>query len=159
MDQHEIDTELAASGALLQETSVVHLAYTGPDGTPRVVPVGFHWTGAELIVSTAATAPKVAALRARPDVAVAVDTGGLHSLSLRGRASIEIVDGIVPEYLAAARRNMGAEAAAEFERNCRALYVDGMARIAIAPTWARFYDFGTGRTPRFLRELAERTGH
>jgi hypothetical protein len=32
-----------------------------------------------------------------------------------------------------------------------------MARIAITPTWARFYDFGAGRVPRFLQELAERS--
>jgi hypothetical protein len=50
---------------------------------------------------------------------------------------------------------MGAEAAAEFERNCRALY-DRMARIAIAPSWVHFYDFGAGRLPKFLKELAER---
>jgi len=29
-----------------------------------------------------------------------------------------------------------------------------MARIAITPTWVRFYDFGAGRMPRFLQELA-----
>jgi hypothetical protein len=32
-----------------------------------------------------------------------------------------------------------------------------MARIAITPTWARFYDFGTGRVPRYLQELAGRS--
>jgi hypothetical protein len=31
-----------------------------------------------------------------------------------------------------------------------------MARIAIAPQWVRYYDFGAGRMPRFLQELAER---
>jgi hypothetical protein len=30
-----------------------------------------------------------------------------------------------------------------------------MARIAITPGWARYYDFGAGRIPRFLQELAE----
>jgi hypothetical protein len=50
---------------------------------------------------------------------------------------------------------MSAEAAAEFEKNCREMY-DQMARIAIVPGWVRFYDFGAGRTPRFLSELAER---
>ena len=74
---------------------------------------------------------------------------------MRGRASVEIVDGLVPEYLAAARKSMGTEAAAEFEKNCREMY-DQMARIAIAPSWVRFYDFGVGRMPKFLKELAER---
>ena len=36
----------------------------------------------------------------------------------------------------------------------RAMY-DRMARIAITPTWVRFYDFGAGRMPRFLKELTE----
>ena len=74
---------------------------------------------------------------------------------MRGRANVQIVEGLVPEYIAAARRSMGAEAAAEFEKNCREMY-DQMARIAIVPNWVRFYDFGEGRMPRFLKELAER---
>ncbi len=78
---------------------------------------------------------------------------GARSLSVRGRATVEIVDGVVPEYLAAARRTMDADAAAEFEQNVRCMY-DQMARIAITPTWVRFYDFGAGRMPRFLQELA-----
>ncbi|MFC7331111.1 hypothetical protein ACFQRF_25565, partial [Marinactinospora rubrisoli] len=73
---------------------------------------------------------------------------------VRGVAHLTIVDGVVPEYLAAARKNFDAAYAAKFERNCRALY-DRMARIAVEPRWARFYDFGAGRVPRFLAELAE----
>jgi hypothetical protein len=124
-----------------------------------VIPVGFYWTGTEFVISTAETAPKVAALSARPDVALAIDRGdapgGARALSVRGRVEISIVEGVVEEYLAAARKSMDAAAAAEFERNCRQMY-DRMARIAITPTWARYYDFGIGRMPRFLRELAER---
>jgi hypothetical protein len=48
---------------------------------------------------------------------------------------------------------MDAAAAAEFERNVRGMYKQ-MARIAITPLWVRFYDFGAGRMPRFLQELA-----
>ena len=161
MEQHEIEAELSVPGAheLLTSTSAAHLAYVGEDGTPRVVPVGFFWTGTEFVVSTAATAPKVTALQGRPDVALSVDGGDApaqaRALSVRGRASVEIVDGVVPEYLAAARQSMTAEAAAEFERNCRDMY-DQMARIAIVPNWVRFYDFGTGRMPAFLKELADR---
>ncbi len=161
MQRQDIDDELSLPGAqeLLESTSAAHLAYTGQDGTPRVVPVGFFWTGEQFVVSTATTAPKVAALSARPEVALAIDAGNTpeqaRSLSVRGRASVEIVDGVVPEYLAAARKTMDAQAAAEFERNCRELY-GRMARIAITPDWVRYYDFGAGRMPRFLRDLAER---
>jgi hypothetical protein len=30
-----------------------------------------------------------------------------------------------------------------------------MVRISIEPRWARFYDFGAGRMPAFLVELAK----
>ncbi|HEY4332619.1 MAG TPA: pyridoxamine 5'-phosphate oxidase family protein [Ilumatobacteraceae bacterium] len=161
MDHNVIAAELAVPGAqeLLATTSSGHLAYTTADGSPRVVIVAYFWTGTEFVVSTATTAPKVAALQARPDVALSIDGGDTpgtaRALSVRGRATVEIVDGLVPEYIAAARKSMDATAAAEFEENCRAMY-DQMARIAIAPTWLRFYDFGAGRMPTFLKELAER---
>ena len=53
------------------------------------------------------------------------------------------------------RRTTITEAVAEFEQNSREMY-DQMARIAITPHWVRYYDFGAGRLPRFLQELAER---
>ncbi|MGZ4683514.1 MAG: pyridoxamine 5'-phosphate oxidase family protein [Acidimicrobiales bacterium] len=161
MDRRDIEAELSTTGAqeLLTSTSAAHLAYIGEDGTPRVIPVGFFWTGDQAVVATATTAPKVAALSARPDVALAIEAGDTpdqaRALSLRGRASVEIVDGVVPEYLAAARKTMDAQAAAEFERSVRGMY-DQMARIAITPHWVRYYDFGVGRMPRFLQELAEK---
>jgi Pyridoxamine 5'-phosphate oxidase len=160
MDRQDIDDELSTTGAqeLLTSPSAAHLAYIGKDGTPRVIPVGFFWTGDEVVIATATTSPKVAALSARPDVALAIDAGDTpdqaRALSIRGQASVEIVDGVVPEYLAAARKTMDAETAAEFEQNVRGVS-DQMARIAITPRWARYYDFGAGRMPRFLQELAE----
>ena len=57
------------------------------------------------------------------DVSLSIDAGNTpdqsRSLSVRGRAEVTIVDGPVPEYVAAARETMDAEAAAEFERACR----------------------------------------
>ncbi|MFC7328561.1 pyridoxamine 5'-phosphate oxidase family protein [Marinactinospora rubrisoli] len=161
MDRKQIAQELADAHELLSQASMARLAYNGLDGLPRVVPIGIFWTGEEIVMSTAATAPKVRALSARPEVALTIDTGdspgSARALSVRGVAHLTIVDGVVPEYLAAARKNFDAEYAAEFERNCRALY-DRMARIAVEPRWARFYDFGAGRVPRFLAELAEKSG-
>ena len=160
MEQHEIDAELSTPGAqeMLAATSAAHLAYVESDATPRVIPVGFWWTGEQFVVSTATTSPKVAALSARPDVALAIDTGdspgGARALSVRGRAEVAIVDGVVEEYLMAARKSMDSEAAATFEQNCRKMYAR-MARIAITPSWVRFYDFGVGRMPRFLKDLAD----
>ena len=106
---------------------------------------------------TATNAPKLAALSARPDVAVTIDAGATpdqaRSLSIRGRASIEIVDGVPGEYLAGAGKFLDDEAQAAFEQGCRQLYGQ-MARIAITPGWVRYYDYGGGRVPRFLADLA-----
>jgi hypothetical protein len=53
-----------------------------------VVTVGFYWSGEQFVISTAATAPKVGALSARPDIALAIDTGGTpeqaRATSVRG---------------------------------------------------------------------------
>lgn len=161
MERNDIDGELSMPVAqeLLTSTSAAHLAYIGKDGTPRVVPVGFFWTGDQVIIATATTSPKVAALSARPEVALAIDGGNTpdeaRSLSIRGQASVEVVDGVVPEYLAAARRTMDHEAATEFEQRVGEMYVQ-MVRIAITPSWVRYFDFGSGRMPRFLLELAAR---
>jgi hypothetical protein len=162
MERHDIAAELAIPGAqeLLTSASMARLAYLGPDGTPRVIPIAFYWTGDQVVVSTAATAPKVAALQARPDVALTIDAGDTpdqaRSVSIRGRVSVEIIDGVPEEYLAAAGKTMDPDAVAQFEQACRQLY-DQMARIAITPSWVRFFDFGAGRVPRFLHDLAARS--
>jgi hypothetical protein len=111
------------------------------------------------VIATATTSPKVEALSARPDVALSISSGDTpdqaRALSIRGQASLEVVERVVPEYLAAARKTMDAEAAAEFEQKARGI-CDQMVRIAITPRWVRFYDFGAGRMPRFLQEMAEK---
>ena len=143
---------------LLHTPEPARLAYNGPDGFPRVIPIGFLWNGSAIVVCTAVTAPKVNALGERPNVALTIDDIGppAKALLVRGVANVEIVDGVAPEYLAAAAKStQGAELAA-FEAQVRATYKQ-MARIIIAPTWARFYDFGAGRFPTFLRQLVDST--
>src|ERR687885_397391 len=142
--------------ALLQSPDPARLAYAGLDGFPRVIPIGFWWTGTDIVVCTAPTAPKVKALAERPNVALTIDVIGppAKALLVRGVASIEIVDGVAPEYLAAAGKSTSDDELAAFEANVRALY-EQMARITIAPKWARYYDFGAGRFPTFLRRLVD----
>jgi hypothetical protein len=139
---------------LLGSDQLARLAYAGPDGLPRVVPVGFLWTGGRIVVCTATIAPKVGALRARPGVAVTIDRPGppAQALLVRGAAHIDEVDGIPDEYLAMAHKSMTDAEAEVFEREVRKVY-PAMARIAIEPTWARVYDFGAGRVPGFLQTL------
>ena len=157
MRPEELASELGHPGAqeLLRAGVLARLAYLGRDGLPRVVPIGFHWNGEQLIVCTATTAPKVAALAARPNVALTIDIDATSSRSLliRGVAALETVDGVPPEYLAASTKAMSRAQVAEFEAQVRSVYQQ-MARISITPQWARFYDFGAGRLPEFLRRLA-----
>ncbi|HYH32596.1 MAG TPA: pyridoxamine 5'-phosphate oxidase family protein [Pseudonocardia sp.] len=132
---------------LLASREPARLAYTAADGTPRVFPMLFHWTGEEIVFATFAGARKIAALRARPDVAITVDSASMppEVLLLRGRAEVTDVDGIVPEYAQAQLRYQGEEggraAIAEVDRpGVR------MARIAVRPTWVGVLDF-TSRFP------------
>ena len=158
MDPHEITEELEHPEArnLLDTATLLRLAYNGSDGSPRVIPIGFLWNGEQIVVCTAGTAPKVKALTSRPDVAVTIDVGdtptSAKSLLLRGRARVDIVDGVPDEFIAASSKALGADQVPEFERQVRSLY-DRMARISIEPVWARFYDFGAGRLPAFLTKL------
>ena len=159
MNRQELDRELGQAGAveLLQSAHLARLAYNGPDGFPRVIPVGFLWSDERIVICTATTAPKLRALSSRPEVAVTIDAGSTpadaRSVLVRGIATVEIVDGVADEYLAAARKTMDAEQVETFEHAVRSLY-DQMARISIEPRWARFYDFGAGRVPTFISELA-----
>jgi hypothetical protein len=61
----------------------------------------------------------------------------------------------VPEYLEAAAKSMQGEELAVFEATCRETY-DRMARISIAPDWARYFDFAASRFPDFLRALTSK---
>jgi nitroimidazol reductase NimA-like FMN-containing flavoprotein (pyridoxamine 5'-phosphate oxidase superfamily) len=120
------------------------MAYTGLDGFPRVIPIGFWWNGADLILATHPQSPKVKALRAHPHVALTIDTNDFppHMLTIRGTASIVVVDGIPPEYLDASRKLVAPEQWAGFEAGVRQTYKQ-MARIAVTPQWAQVYDFVT----------------
>ena len=90
------------------------------------------------------------ALRANADVAVTIDTEGFQPevLTVRGKAEITEVDGIVPEYARAAHRYLGSEEATEYLAQLDHPSTR-MARIAIRPTWAGLLDFQT-RLPSAL---------
>lgn len=142
---------------LLGSTIPARMAYTAADGSPRLVPSWFHWTGTELVLPTFLAAPHVAgparrlqALRERPAVAVSIDTEAFPSevLQLRGQVTIDEVDGVAPEYAAAAARHLGEEGAAEYLSQIDVLGTR-MARIVLRPTWVGLLDFQT-RSPAAL---------
>lgn len=137
---------------------VARLAYVAKDGTPRTVPIGFSWNGAHLVMCTTPNAPKLHALRVNPMVALTIDTE-VHPpkiLLLRGRAELDRVDGIPDEYLEAnTTYEMTPEQRGEWEREVRSLYVDGMVRIVVTPTWAKLIDFES-TLPSAVEEMVVR---
>ncbi len=128
---------------LLASTEVARLAYTWRDGTPRVVPIWFHWTGRQLTFGTPAGAPKVRALERDPHVAVTIDSAAswpYHALLIRGDAVVERLDRVSEEYAAAARRYFGDEQGAAWVAS---IEDQPMARISVAPAWVTVLDFET----------------
>jgi hypothetical protein len=133
---------------------LTRLAYVAKDGTPRNVPIAFTWNGSQIVMCTSKNAPKLPALRANPMVALTIDTE-VHPpkiLLIRGRAELDVVDGIPQEYLQMnGSYTMTAEQRVEWEAEVRSLY-DGMVRIVVTPTWAKLIDFET-TLPSAVEEL------
>jgi len=129
--------------ALLGSTIPARLAYNWTDGTPRVVPIWFHWTGDQIVLGSPAKAPKLKALPVNPRVALAIDdhTVWPHKvLLMRGDAAVELQDDVVPEYALSATRYFGAEQGNAWVDTLRG---KPMARIAITPDWVGILDFET----------------
>lgn len=130
---------------VLKSTIPARLAYTWTDGTPRVIPIWFHYDGKQIVMGTPSKAPKLKALRKNPQVAITIDNNEFphQVLLIRGNADITMMDGIVPEYAAAAERYFGAEQGKGWCENLANLGVKRMGRIAITPTWVGILDFKT----------------
>lgn len=129
---------------LLQSTIPARLAYSWLDGSPRVVPICFHWTGTDFVLGTPPQAPKLKALARDPRVALTIDGNEFPYpvLLVRGTARVALMDDIVPEYAAATQRYLGAEQGRAWLEQLRGM-VNGMARITIRPEAVRILDFQT----------------
>jgi hypothetical protein len=136
---------------LLHSKIPARLAYISTDGTPRVVPIWFHWNGREIVMASPPKAPKLKALAKNPKVSLTIDDNTFpHKvLLIRGSARLEPVEGIVPEYEAAAARYFDADLAKGWLGQLRTL-VSSMVRITITPDWVGLLDFQT----RFPSALA-----
>jgi hypothetical protein len=136
---------------------LARLAYVAPDGTPRVVPIGFTWNGSEVVMCTPTNAPKLVSLRRNPAVALTIDTE-VHPpkiLLIRGEAVLDEVEGIPDEFLQAnGAYTMTPEQRVEWEGEVRSLY-DSMVRIVVTPTWAKLIDFDE-TLPTAVEELVRR---
>lgn len=132
-----------AAQQLLASTELARIAYVAGDNTPRVLPMLFHWNGTEVVMSTFAGAKKVAALRAKPDVAITIDAAMPPSvLLIRGKAELTEVEGVVKEHRLAHRRYYGRE---QGDKNVAEVDRPGlkMVRIAVRPSWVGVIDFVT----------------
>ncbi|MFF0613609.1 pyridoxamine 5'-phosphate oxidase family protein [Nocardia tengchongensis] len=162
MDANEIKAILgrAISQELLGR-DLLRMAYVAADGTPRNIPIAFTWNGSEIVVCTTKNAAKVPALRRNPQVALTIDTE-VHPpriLLIRGRAELEVVEGIPEEYLQInGSYEMSDAQRVEWEAEVRSLY-DGMVRIVITPTWVKLIDFENtlpSAVEELVRQRAER---
>ena len=148
-DLRLLDTPVAQR--LLASATPARLAYVAEDGTPRVVPTWFHWTGDELVMPTYIAAPhirrparRIASLRANPAVALSIDTDSAppQVLLVRGEATVDDVEGVSPEYAASARRYLSEEDATGLLTMADDP-ATRMARIAVRPAWVGLLDFET----------------
>jgi hypothetical protein len=133
-----------ASQELLHSKIPARLAYIGTDGGPRVIPIWFHWNGRDLVMATPPKAPKLKALKKNPKVSLTIDDNTFpHKVLLvRGTARLEPVDGIVPEYIAAADRYFGPEQGKAWVGQLKTM-ISSMVRITITPEWVGLLDFQT----------------
>ena len=132
------------SQELLHSKIPARLAYVWTDGSPRVVPIWFHWNGREIVMATPPKAPKLKALARNPKVSLTIDDNTFpHKVLLvRGTARLEAVDGIVPEYAASAERYFGSEQGQAWVKQLRGM-ISSMVRITITPEWVGLLDFQT----------------
>lgn len=140
-----------AAQELLHSKIPARLAYVWTDGTPRVIPIWFYWNGSQIVMATPPKAPKLKALGKNPKVSLTIDDNTFpHKvLLIRGTARLEAVDGIVPEYAAAAERYFDPALAQGWLKQLRST-ISSMVRITISPEWVGLLDFQT----RFPSALA-----
>jgi hypothetical protein len=99
---------------MLQSTVPARLAHNWSDETPRVIPIGFHWNGQEIVLGTPPDAPKMKALKEGDLVALTIDSDSMsyQVLLIRGPIQVDTVKGLAPEYAAMCKRVFGEEGGA-----------------------------------------------
>jgi len=143
---------------LLRDEPILRLAYTGLDGAPRVIPIGYVWDGTSFWMWTVPISEKVRSLKADPRVAITIDTMGTppRILLARGRAQLATVDGVPDGYLEASHRTMPRDAWDGFDTQVRALY-RSMVAVTVRPQWAKLIDFETN-APSAVEQLVREAG-
>jgi hypothetical protein len=140
---------------MLQSTVPARFAYNWSDGTPRMVPIGFHWNGTEIVLGTPADAPKMNVLKDGDQVALTIDSDTMpyKVLLIRGPIRIDTVDGIAPEYAATTMRVFGEQAGQAWLDQLGPI-CPRMSRVFITPAWVGILDFETRFPSALERAMA-----
>ena len=133
-----------AAVELLRSNIPARLAYVWTDGSPRVVPIWFHWNGGEFVLGTPPKAPKLKALERDPRVSLTIDDNNFphRVLLVRGKARLQTVNGVVPEYALAAERYFGKARGRAWIAQLSSK-ASSMVRVTIVPDWVGLLDFKT----------------
>jgi hypothetical protein len=146
----EILRESTVARELLASDIPARLSYVWHDGSPRVVPMWFEWTGRDFVMGAPPNAPKMKVLVDKTPVSLVVDdsTWPYRVLTVQGSVSVERLEDCFPEYEAMARRYLGEEGSRAF-LTARAETFAGMgwSRITIRPQQVHLLDFGAGTFP------------
>jgi hypothetical protein len=142
----------------LLQSPIARLAYSAPDGSPRVIPIGFETDGDRIVMYSEPSAPKYKGLAADPRVALTIDTFGppQRVLLVRGVAAVDVDPSHIEGYLGMSRVHVNPDSWSGFEAGVRGLYRT-MGRIAVTPQWVKILDFEQ-RMPEFLERLARERG-
>ena len=141
---------------LLQSAIPARLAYNWSDGTPRVLPIWFHWNGEQIVLAGPPNAPKMKVLAPNSKVAVTIDDKNwpYKILLVRGTVQIEMVKGMVPEYVASAKRYLGEEGSKGFLEMYGNMFPEENVRMAIQPEWVGIIDM-EARFPSAFEEAMQ----
>ncbi len=141
---------------LLHAPIPARLAYNGKDGTPRVIPIGFYWTGEEVVISVSNLSPNKDAFN-NTKVALTIDTNTFpfKVLKIQGTARATVMDSVPIEYLKAAEQLMGAEGAKMFVQTLEPILpnIKQWIRVAIEPEFVSVLDFQTRFPSQIVRAM------
>ena len=136
--------QLETPGAqqLLNSTIPARLAFNGRDGCPHVAPIWFLWRDGQIVVCARSDSFKVKAISASPQVALSIDseTTPYRSVRVRGPAEVELIDGILDEYVECAHRYYGVKQGQQWIDWFSSI-TERMARISVTPDWVEVLDF------------------
>lgn len=131
---------------LLHGPYPAHLSYVWKDGTARVVPIGFHWNGTEMIMTGTDDAPRNQVIDGQK-VTVVIDsyTYPFKVLTIRGTVRTERVLQPPGEYAMACEQLMGKEVAAAWLAGLGPLLpnIAAFVKVILTPEWVRITDFET----------------